>query len=240
MPSKSEKTFLVILILLLIVCIVLTIFFNKAPPEEYTPKIVNKRVHVIHIGDADIAYTGGTIGMKKTDKGYTSDKGLLETKLKEITKGQGDNIADYTLHEFTPLLNSSNMTPKNWNKIGEYITSVYEDYDAFVVIHGTDTLAYTASALAFMFDNLTKPIVVTGSMVSMQNKRNDGRNNLLASLIYASQYKIPEVVVVFDNKILRGCCTTKVNANSMSGFASPNMPPLGQAGVNIQMNKDLG
>lgn len=243
MATKSEKTYLVFLILVLIICIVLTVFISQKQRDEYIPNVVNNRIHIIHTGGTtthDLVGKKNTNMIKDNTKDYNIEKKFLEKKLSEIIKDQDDNIGTYSLQVFTPLLDSSNISVKEWIKIGEYITSVYDDYDSFIIIHGTDTLAYTASALSFMFENLSKPIIVTGSMVSMQNERSDGPNNILTSLLYASQYKIPEVVVIFDSKIYRGCCSTKINANEISSFTSPNLPSLGSVvDSNIEINNEL-
>lgn len=239
MSSKSEKTYLVFIVLILITCIVLTIFINQKGKKDYTSKVVNNNVHIIHIGGT-VAKNNPNIkenpGKKKLSKGYISENVLLEKKLSAMTKEYENEIGNYSIHSFSPLLNSFNMSVNDWVKIGEYITSVYDKYDSFILIHGTDTLAYTASALSFMFDNLSKPIIVSGISFNTQNKRNNMRDNILASLIYASQYKIPEVVVIMDNKIYRGCCTTKIDSYT---FDSPNLPLLGVINDKIEINKDL-
>ena len=114
----------------------------------------------------------------------------------------------------------------------------YDDYDGFIVIHGTDTMAYTASALAFMFQGLSKPVVVTGSQIPLSELRNDGRENLITSLLIASEHPIPEVSLCFGNRLLRGCRATKVSANQFQAFDSPNHPPLGSIGIRISVDRD--
>ncbi|RXG69237.1 L-asparaginase 1 [Armadillidium vulgare] len=116
----------------------------------------------------------------------------------------------------------------------------YENFDGFVVLHGTDTLAYTASALSFMTENLGKPIVITGSQIPLFETRSDGKDNFIGSVIVAGLYPIPEVTVFFNNKLYRGNRTVKVSTGSLDAFDSPNLSPLAVAGISIQGIKELG
>ncbi|XP_036006352.1 60 kDa lysophospholipase isoform X1 [Fundulus heteroclitus] len=144
----------------------------------------------------------------------------------------------YTILEYNPLLDSSNMTTDDWGRIGKDIEKNYESFDGFVILHGTDTVAYTASALSFMCDNLGKPIVLTGSQVPIYELRNDGRDNLLGALLIAGQFVIPEVCLYFYNKLYRGNRVTKVDAGSFNAFSSPNLAPLATAEVDFKINWD--
>uniref|UniRef100_A0A3Q2ZQR9 asparaginase n=1 Tax=Kryptolebias marmoratus TaxID=37003 RepID=A0A3Q2ZQR9_KRYMA len=144
----------------------------------------------------------------------------------------------YTILEYSPLLDSSNMTTDDWGRLGKDIEKNYENYDGFVILHGTDTMAYTASALSFMCENLGKPIVLTGSQVPIYELRNDGRDNLLGALLIAGQFVIPEVCLYFFNKLYRGNRVTKVDAGSFNAFSSPNLAPLATAEVDISINWD--
>lgn len=144
----------------------------------------------------------------------------------------------YTVHEYNPLLDSSNMTTDDWGRIGKDIEKNYENYDGFVILHGTDTMAYTASALSFMCEHLGKPIILTGSQVPIYEMRNDGRDNLLGALLIAGQFVIPEVCLYFYNKLYRGNRVTKVDAGSFNAFSSPNLAPLAVAEVDITINWD--
>ncbi|XP_030575327.1 60 kDa lysophospholipase isoform X2 [Archocentrus centrarchus] len=144
----------------------------------------------------------------------------------------------YTILEYNPLLDSSNMTTDDWGRIGKDIEKNYESYDGFVILHGTDTMAYTASALSFMCEHLGKPIILTGSQVPIYEMRNDGRDNLLGALLIAGQFVIPEVCLYFYNKLYRGNRVTKVDAGSFNAFSSPNLPPLASAEVDITINWD--
>ncbi|KAM9356227.1 60 kDa lysophospholipase isoform 3-T3 [Pholidichthys leucotaenia] len=144
----------------------------------------------------------------------------------------------YTVLEYSPLLDSSNMTTDDWGRIGKDIEKNYENFDGFVILHGTDTMAYTASALSFMCENLGKPIILTGSQVPIYEMRNDGRDNLLGALLIAGQFVIPEVCLYFYNKLYRGNRVTKVDAGSFNAFSSPNLAPLATAEVDITINWD--
>uniref|UniRef100_A0A3Q1AN01 L-asparaginase N-terminal domain-containing protein n=1 Tax=Amphiprion ocellaris TaxID=80972 RepID=A0A3Q1AN01_AMPOC len=139
----------------------------------------------------------------------------------------------YTILEYSPLLDSSNMTTDDWGRIGKDIEKNYENYDGFVILHGTDTMAYTASALSFMCEHLGKPIILTGSQVPIYEMRNDGRDNLLGALLIAGQFVIPEVCLYFYNKLYRGNRVTKVDTGSFNAFSSPNLAPLATAEVDI-------
>ncbi|XP_065144735.1 60 kDa lysophospholipase isoform X6 [Paramisgurnus dabryanus] len=144
----------------------------------------------------------------------------------------------YTVLEYCPLLDSCNMTTDDWACIGKDIEKHYEKYDGFVILHGTDTMAYTASALSFMCENLGKPVILTGSQVPIYEMRNDGRDNLLGALLIAGQFVIPEVCLYFHHKLYRGNRVTKVDAGSFNAFSSPNLPPLANAEVDIKINWD--
>nr|XP_033808475.1 60 kDa lysophospholipase isoform X2 [Geotrypetes seraphini] len=142
----------------------------------------------------------------------------------------------YTILEYSPLLDSSNMTTDDWAKIVKDIQKFYELYHGFVILHGTDTMAYTASALSFMCEHLGKTIILTGSQVPIYEIQNDGRDNLLGALLIAGQFVIPEVCLYFHYKLYRGNRVTKVDAESFNAFTSPNLPPLAKAEVDITIN----
>uniref|UniRef100_A0A3B4DM05 asparaginase n=1 Tax=Pygocentrus nattereri TaxID=42514 RepID=A0A3B4DM05_PYGNA len=144
----------------------------------------------------------------------------------------------YTVIEYCPLLDSCNMTTDDWAAIGKDIEKHYEKYDGFVILHGTDTMAYTASALSFMCEHLGKPVILTGSQVPIYEMRNDGRDNLLGALLIAGQFVIPEVCLYFHHKLYRGNRVTKVDAGSFNAFNSPNLAPLANAEVDIKINWD--
>ena len=146
----------------------------------------------------------------------------------------------YYIKEYAPLLDSCNMVSSDWARVARDIVDNYEQFDAFVVLHGTDTMAYTASALSFMLENLCKTVVVTGSQIPLCRPRNDGVANLLGSLAVAGHFDIPEVTLFFGSRLLRGCRASKVNASSLEGaFNAPNSTPLGQVGIGIDVKWNL-
>jgi lysophospholipase len=132
----------------------------------------------------------------------------------------------YTVLEFAELLDSSSIDARGWNDIAMSISNNYQLFDAFVVLHGTDSLGYTCSALSFMLQNLGKPVIFTGSQVPMLELQNDATDNLLGSLIIAGHFMIPEVCLFFNHKLYRGNRTSKTSANDFDAFSSPNHPPL--------------
>lgn len=182
-----------------------------------------------------VAYTGGTIGMKKSEQGYIPVDGHLTDSINELPEFHRDEMPSFTINEYQPLIDSSNMTPSDWQRIANDIKNHYDDYDGFVVLHGTDTMAFTSSALSFMFENLNKPIIVTGSQIPLSQLRSDGQVNVLNSLYIAANYPINEVGLFFNNKLYRGNRSIKAYADGFNAFDSPNMPPLLEAGININV-----
>jgi len=180
-----------------------------------------------------LAYTGGTIGMKRSDTGWQPAPGFLAEAMARMPELQADGMPTYEIHEFDSLLDSSNMTPQGWIRIARQIDENYfKGYDAFIVLHGTDTLAYTASALSMFLAGLDKPVIVTGSQIPLCQPRNDARENLVTALQIAGDDQAPnEVCVYFNDLLLRGCRTTKMNCDGFGAFASPNVAPLGKIGV---------
>ena len=184
-----------------------------------------------------IAYTGGTIGMLKSDDhGYVPASGFMQHQLKQMPEFHRAEMPIFTIHEYEPLIDSSDMTPEDWQRIADDIRANYDKYDGFVILHGTDTMAYTASALSFMLENLGKPVIVTGSQIPLAELRSDGQSNLLNALHIAANYPINEVALFFNNKLIRGNRSTKSHADGFDAFSSPNLPPLLEAGINIQIN----
>jgi L-asparaginase len=181
-----------------------------------------------------ILYTGGTIGMKPTPQGYAPEPGYLGRVMASMPDFSSPEMPRYVIHEYAPLLDSSNMGPRHWQAISMDIAEKYDDYDGFVIIHGTDTMAYTASALPFMLEGLAKPVVLTGSQIPLCRVRSDGRENLVTSLMVVSGVCIPEVCLCFGNRLLRGCRATKVDAAGFQAFDSPNYHDLGHIGVTIR------
>jgi L-asparaginase len=189
-----------------------------------------------------IIYTGGTIGMVQE----SSNGALVPMKFDEIQEEVPElDRLDVNLQvvTFSPPIDSSDMTPAIWVKIANTIERNYSKFDGFVILHGTDTMAYTASALSYMFENLDKPIVLTGSQLPIGILRTDGKENLITSIQIAAakrhgQAIVPEVCVYFNSKLFRGNRISKRHADDFSAFSSVNYPPLALAGVEIKYFKE--
>jgi len=190
-----------------------------------------------------IIYTGGTIGMVHDP--LTGS--LVPIDFKHIT----DHVPvlnsfgfDLQSVSFDPVKDSSNIDPEIWIRMAETIEENYDRFDGFVVLHGTDTMAYSASALSFMLENLSKPVIFTGSQLPIGLPRTDGRENLITSIEIAAARKdrfplVPEVCIYFDNELTRGNRTTKFSAEHFDAFNSPNYPPLAVVGLHLKYNFNL-
>ncbi len=183
-----------------------------------------------------IIYTGGTIGMARSEKGYAPKSGFLTEILRNIPALYDESMPQWDLYEMDPLLDSSNMTVLEWNTIGKLIEENYDSYDGFVILHGTDTMAYTASALSFSLENLDKPVIITGSQIPLFQVRNDALDNLLTSIMIAGEGRVREVALCFNNELYRGNRATKMSATDLHAFGSPNYPPLAKIGTTIGYN----
>lgn len=181
-----------------------------------------------------VAYTGGTIGMQRSTQGYVPVSGHLQQQLAQMPEFHRPEMPNFTIHEYQPLMDSSDMTPADWQHIADDIAANYDNYDGFVILHGTDTMAFTASALSFMLENLSKPVIVTGSQIPLAELRSDGQINLLNSLYIAANHPINEVSLFFNNRLYRGNRSTKAHADGFDAFSSPNLPPLLEAGIHIR------
>ena len=191
-----------------------------------------------------LIYTGGTIGM-----GCNAKTGALEPlRFDQLSKQMPELeqiSADIDVHQFAPPIDSSDMTPRLWSHLVRIIADNYEQYDGFVILHGTDTMAYTASALSFMLENLTKPVILTGSQLPIGQLRTDGKENLITSIEIASAKHddgrpiVPEVCIYFSGKLLRGNRSTKINADGFNAFDSFNYPHLADAGVTIVYHEEF-
>jgi L-asparaginase len=184
-----------------------------------------------------IAYTGGTIGMKKSAQGYIPVDGYVTDVVNSLPELFRPEIPDFVIKEYNPVIDSSNMSPSDWQVIADDIASHYDEFDGFVILHGTDTMAYTASALSFMFENLGKPVIITGSQIPLSEIRSDGQANLLNALYLAAHYPIPEVSLFFNNNLYRGNRSTKANSTGFNAFDSPNCEPLANAGIQIKLTE---
>lgn len=171
----------------------------------------------------------------KTDHGYEPQEGYLKKALKAISALFHVEMPDYDMKDYEPLLDSSNMTLLEWNTIAQDIADNYLKYDGFVILHGTDTMAYTASTLSFMLENLAKPVILTGSQIPLCEVRNDAVDNIVTSLWLCAHAPIPEVCIYFNQQLFRGNRTKKISTRRFSAFDSPNFPPLASIGVEIKI-----
>lgn len=173
--------------------------------------------------------------MQKTDNGFVPVAGFLTQCVQSMPEFYHEEMPTFVIHEYCPLIDSSNMAPTDWQMIADDIQANYDKYDGFVILHGTDTMAYTASALSFMLQRLSKPVIVTGSQIPLAQLRSDGQTNLLNSLYIAANYPVAEVCLFFNNKLFRGNRSTKAHADGFDAFASPNFPQLLEAGIKINL-----
>ena len=191
-----------------------------------------------------IIYTGGTIGMKE-DPADGTLKPFDFSQIKEEVPELNKFNVKIDAVTFDPLIDSSDVEPSLWIKLAELIRDKYEEYDGFVILHGTDTMAYSASTLSFMLEGLSKPVVFTGSQLPIGVPRTDGKENLIGAVEIAAAQdgkgpaRVPEVTIFFDSQLLRGNRATKYSAEAFNAFASPNCSPLAEAGINIRYHTDL-
>lgn len=187
-----------------------------------------------------IIYTGGTIGMVQDKITGALVSFNFDALLHEIPELKKINATINTI-SFDQPIDSSDINPQHWVKLCNIIEANYNTYDGFVVLHGSDTMAYTASALSFMIENLTKPIILTGSQLPIGAVRTDAKENLLSAIEIATtkindKMLVPEVAIYFEYNLYRGNCSTKVSAEQFEAFQSPNYPFLAEAGVNLKFN----
>ena len=191
-----------------------------------------------------LIYTGGTIGMKE-DPAIQALRPFDFSQILEEVPELGKFACRIDSYTFDPLIDSSDVEPAFWVDLVALIEKKYDAYDGFVVLHGTDTMAYSASALSFMLEDLTKPVIFTGSQLPIGTPRTDGKENLISSVEIASAKDseghalVPEVCICFDNILIRGNRATKINADNFRAFRSENHPPLAEAGINIRYNTHL-
>lgn len=189
-----------------------------------------------HIG---IVYAGGTIGMHETAHGYAPAPDF-PAALRILLNRQEETLPRYTLHAYEKPIDSANARPQDWQRIARDLAARYDDYDGFVLLHGTDTMAYTASALSFMLRGLRKPVIVTGSQIPMGVADSDAPHNLSTALHLAASEAISEVAIYFNRRLLRGNRAVKLSTEDVAAFDSPNYPRLaeveGDASNDIHFN----
>lgn len=186
-----------------------------------------------------LIYTGGTIGMMKNPVTGALENFNFDQLLTYVPEIKGFNLDIFSI-TFNPPIDSSDITPESWSQLVKIIYSNYEQYDGFVILHGTDTMAFTASALSFMLEGLMKPVILTGSQLPIGALRTDGKENLLTAIeIAAAKHEdgtpiVPEVCIFFHEKLMRGNRTTKVSADNFDAFESNNYPLLAHSGIELQ------
>ncbi|MCD8289609.1 MAG: type I asparaginase [Prevotella sp.] len=187
-----------------------------------------------------LIYTGGTIGMGSNPVTHALEPLDFNHLLRQLPEYRYIK-AEVDIYQFDAI-DSSNMTPRRWAQLVRIITLEYDNYDGFVILHGTDTMAYTASALSFMLENLTKPVILTGSQLPLGMLRTDGKENLITSIELAAMQDakgravVPEVCIYFSGRLLRGNRSSKKNADGFQAFDSANFPHLCEAGVDFRFN----
>jgi L-asparaginase len=184
-----------------------------------------------------VAYTGGTFGMMPTASGFQPHGGLAQALEARLPPPGQDGMPHWDLHEYPQLIDSAQAQPRDWHTIAADIAARYDAYDGFVVVHGTDTMAYTAAALSFALAGLRKPVIVTGAQIPLSMPRSDAPANLAGALMIAALPPLPEVCLYFGGKLLRGNRATKVSAADFDAFDSPTHPPLGRVGIEIEIDR---
>lgn len=187
-----------------------------------------------------IIYTGGTIGMVPGENGYVPSKSRLEDSLAAVSDLSKPGMPELEVIQFCPLLDSSNVSIPEWNQMGKTIADNYDKFDGFVILHGTDTMSYSASALSFMLENLDKPVIFTGAQIPLCEIRSDGYNNIVSSVVIAAEGRVREVCIYFDGKLIRGCRSTKISSDQFAAFASPNFGLLADVGITIEYHAQGG
>ena len=191
-----------------------------------------------------LIYTGGTIGMIENPETGALENFNFDHLLKHVPELKRFNYR-ISSYQFDPPLDSSDMEPAYWAKLVKIINYNYDYFDGFVILHGTDTMAYTASALSFMLENLSKPVILTGSQLPIGTLRTDGKENLITAIEIAAAKNpdgtaiVPEVCIFFENHLMRGNRTTKINAENFNAFRSFNYPPLARVGIHIKYEPHL-
>lgn len=186
-----------------------------------------------------IIYTGGTIGMQSSEQGYVPVPGFEALIEERLAHSHHALLPDFDIIELNPLIDSANLSPHHWNLIADPIIKNYEKYDGFIVLHGTDTMAYSASMLSFILQGLNKPVIFTGSQIPLSQLRNDALDNLITSMLLATDNAIHEVCIYFSGRLLRGNRSSKIKATGLDAFDSPNYPWLGQVGLHIELHSNL-
>lgn len=191
---------------------------------------MNRRVLVL--------YTGGTIGMVTSGGVYVPGSDFSTRLARHLGEGR-DELPLFDVLELDTLIDSANLTPENWTTMARLLADHWAQYDGFVVLHGTDTMAFTASALSYMLQGCDKPVILTGSQIPLDHPRTDARENLINALVLAGTPEIAEVCLYFRGNLLRGNRARKLKTSQLDAFESPNAPRLGRCGIGVELRHDL-
>lgn len=186
-----------------------------------------------------VLYAGGTIGMESTESGYQPMEGFESFLKSKMLSRTGQNTYKFDFISLENLIDSSNLVPSDWTSLGKTLIENWDNYEGFVLLHGTDTMAYTSSMLSFMLLSCDKPVIITGSQIPLSETRNDAFDNLIGSLVLAENSVISEVCIYFNGLLIRGNRATKVSSKDLKAFDSPNYDYLGKVGINIELQKQL-
>jgi L-asparaginase len=210
--------------------------WQRGAPDWHTgcTHRISEHLHIMHKKHIGLIYAGGTVGMEQTAHGYAPMRDF--PVVQQLLHDHDNSLPHYTLHAYPTPIDSANATPADWQQIARDIAARYDAYDGFVVLHGTDTMAWTAAALSFMLRGLRKPVIVTGSQIPLGAARSDAPQNLITALQLAASDRLSEVAIYFNQRLLRGNRATKVSAARFDAFDSPNYPPLAEVGIDIQWN----
>ncbi len=191
----------------------------------------DRRVLVIH--------TGGTLGMRRSPQGYAPEPGYLDRVLADRRALNHPDLPAVDIVELPQLKDSSDMRPADWQRLADLVVEHQDRADGFVILHGTDTMAYSAAALAFLLEDLDRPVVFTGSQIPMAEARSDAQGNLITAIQLAADGPFAEVGIYMNGRLLRGTRATKVSASGFDAFESPNAAPLAEVGVTVRFAPGL-
>lgn len=185
-----------------------------------------------------ILHTGGTIGMCASPDGYRPLAGFGAVLERELRAPAAAQLPAFDVVEHGQLIDSANLRPTHWSAIANDLIGRWDDYDGFVVLHGTDTMAWTASALSFMLRGADKPVILTGAQIPLGEPRSDAAQNLHSALMLAAGGAIREVCVYFNHRLLRGNRSRKLKSTAFDAFDSPNWPPLAEVGIAVDIHRE--
>ena len=185
-----------------------------------------------------VLHTGGTIGMEPSADGYRPMRGFAGRVREVLLRHAGGALPDFDVIELDTPIDSANLRPASWRAMADALIAHWEAYDGFVVLHGTDTLAWSASALSFMLRGIDKPVIFTGSQIPLAQARSDALANLEAALLLAARFPVNEVGVFFGRQLLRGNRSSKLSSDAFDAFGSPNYPPLADVGIDVRLHAE--